>query len=72
MDFGTGRDKTLTEIYCDGACVMEVGDGRRMRKFVLSGGTIRPKMRGKKFKIKVSGREAISKIVMTAEVENAV
>ena len=72
VDFGTGRDKTLTEIYCDGACVMEVCDGRRMRKFVLSGGTIRPKMRGKKFKIKVSGREAISKIVMTAEVENAV
>ncbi len=67
-DFGTGRKKTVTEVFidCDGADI-EISNGRLTRIFKNVKGIIRPRLRGKKFTVKVAAACPVKKLTATAE-----
>ncbi len=68
FDFGTDRNKTVTEIYADcESADIEISNGRVTRTFNGVSGAIRPRMRGKSFTVKVSGGSRIKKLTATAE-----
>ncbi|MDE5943881.1 MAG: hypothetical protein K2H30_06725, partial [Clostridia bacterium] len=68
-DFGTGANKTVTEVYADSEnCEVEIGNGVFSRRFTNVNGAVRPSLRGKKFNITVSGREPLKSLTLTAEV----
>lgn len=72
IDFGTGREKTVSEIFTDGVSDVEIICGERQRKFTAASGLLRPKIRGKNFKVRVVGSGKISRLQLTAEVLDAI
>lgn len=72
INFGTGRDKTVVGAFVEGECDVKISNGKCVRKFVSASGIIKPKMRGKSFKVKVYGKCGIPKIELTAEVLDAI
>lgn len=69
IDFGTGANKTVTELYADSEnCDVEITDGNSVRKFYGVNGAVKPRLRGKKFRVKISGCEPLKSLTITAEV----
>ena len=69
IDFGTGMNKTVAELYADSeSCDIEITDGSTVRKFYGVNGTVKPRLRGKKFTVKITGREPLKSLTVTAEV----
>ena len=68
-DFGTGKRKTVTEIFidCESADV-EISNGKVARSFTGVSGNIRPCLRGEKFTVKVAAANPVKKLTATAEV----
>lgn len=54
INFGSFKDKTLTEIYIDGVADVIIGNGKVTRTFTGATGIIRPNMRGKSFFYKLT------------------
>lgn len=67
INFGSGRMKTVTEIFIDGEADVEISNGRVVRKFTGVKGRIRPALRGEEFAFKITGTEPVRKITATAE-----
>ena len=72
MDFGTERLKTVTQIKVKGSAQVVLFSDRFVRKFNVTNGTIRPGMRGKRFKIVVNASDNVTGLTVTAEVPDAV
>lgn len=72
INFGSGRMKTVTEIFIDGEADIEIGNGRIVRKFSGVNGRVRPALRGKEFTFKITGEKPVRKIYATAEECNAI
>ena len=68
LDFGTHKNKTLTEITFKGGANMEVACGDKTRVYAGADGIVRPRMRGKNFAVKITGNTAVENIVAKAEV----
>lgn len=67
IDFGSGRRKTVTEIFIEGEADVEISNGRTARKFTDARGLIRPRLRGESFTVKITGTKAVKKLNVTAE-----
>ncbi len=69
IDFGTGVNKTVTLLYADSEnCSVEIDNGQFARVFAGVNGAVKPRLRGKKFTVKISGREPLESLTLTAEV----
>lgn len=69
IDFGTGANKTVTALYADsGNCGVEISNGTFSRIFQGVNGEVRPRLRGRKFTVTVSGSEPLKNLTVTAEV----
>ncbi|MDE7453953.1 MAG: hypothetical protein K2N22_06055 [Clostridia bacterium] len=69
IDFGTGANKTVTEVYANSEnCAVEISNGVSVRTFEGVNGAVRPRLRGKKFNLKISGKERLKSLTLTAEV----
>lgn len=72
INFGTGREKTVVEMFIEGVCDVLVSSGNKSRFFTSASGLIRPKLRGKSFTVTLDGNGEISKVLLTAEVLDAI
>ncbi|MDE6868361.1 MAG: hypothetical protein K2J83_04380, partial [Clostridia bacterium] len=69
VDFGTGLNKTVTELYADSEnCGVEINNGLFSRRFSNVNGAVRPSLRGRKFNVIISGSEPLKGLTLTAEV----
>jgi hypothetical protein len=68
FDFGTGKNCTLVEAYVGGNATFTIGNGRYLRTFSSFSGTVRPKFRGKKFSLKISGQQKVQKVQLTGDI----
>lgn len=68
VDFGTGANKTVTEIYAGGGKFdVGISNGLFTRRFCGACGAVKPKLRGRKFTVEISGREPLENLSITAE-----
>lgn len=72
VDFGTGGDKTITKIECDGSPSITVNNGKFTRRIKTLNGVARPRMRGKSFKVTIAHDKPIKWATAYAEVTDAV
>ena len=72
INFGTGREKTVVEMFIDGVCDVRISSGKKSRTFTSASGLVRPKLRGKSFTVTLDGSGEISKVLLTAEVLDAI
>ncbi len=69
VDFGSGANKTVTEVYADcGNCDIQILNGTFSRSFKNASGAVKPRLRGRKFSVTVSGSEPLKNLTVTAEV----
>jgi hypothetical protein len=55
VNFGTGKNCTLTEAYVGGNALLEIDNGRNTRKFSCAFSSVFPRFRGREFTIKLTG-----------------
>lgn len=72
INFGTDRFKTVTQIKVNGPAQIMLYKDRLVRVFETENGIIRPRMRGKEFKIIVDASDTLNGLTLTAEVPDAV
>ena len=72
VDFGTGRDKTITKIECEGSPKISVNNGKFTRSIKTVNGITRPRMRGKRFKVTIEHDKPVKWATAYAEVTDAV
>lgn len=68
ISFGSGRNKSVTEMFLAGdGFDVEISNGRITRKLANVKGLIRPRIRGKSFTFKVTGKTPVSAALIKAE-----
>lgn len=72
INFGTDKPKTVTEIKVTGSARICVDNGRFKRKFTITDGIVRPRLRGRQFKITVESESRVSELTVTAEVADGI